>query len=213
MEEGGRANFRAMAQEPDPATPSATRGRPVATSHTAIERAAFALFAAEGFERTTMDAIAGEVGVSKRTLFRYYSSKNDIPWGQFAWTLANFRKALDDMPLDIPVHEAVHLGVLQFNTFPEDATPSHRDRMRLILTTPELQAHSVHQYAAWRAVIEEFVTLRLACEPGDLTPRLAGHVSLALALSAYEIWLENPSADLVDVLDEGMTDLRLYLQA
>lgn len=192
---------------------STARGRPVATSHGAIEQAAFRLFAKRGFEGTTMDAIADEVGVSKRTLFRYYPSKNDIPWGQFAWTLANFGKALDEMPLDIPVHEAVHRGVLRFNAFPADAEPSHRDRMRLILTTPELQAHSVHQYAAWRQVIAEYVARRLDCDPTDMTPRLVGQVSLALALTAYDTWLDDSAADLLEVLGEAMTRLRDYLTA
>lgn len=54
-------------------------GRPEATSHAAIEEAAFALFAERGFEATTIDDIARAVGVSRRTLFRYYPSKNDIP--------------------------------------------------------------------------------------------------------------------------------------
>src|SRR5262245_3567476 len=59
-------------------------GRPVVTSHAAIEEAAFRLFGERGFEGTTLDAIAREVGIGRRTLFRYFASKNDIPWGQFA---------------------------------------------------------------------------------------------------------------------------------
>ena len=40
-------------------------------------------FEERGFEMTTMDDIAAAVGVGRRTLFRYYPSKNDILWGQF----------------------------------------------------------------------------------------------------------------------------------
>lgn len=200
----------AMADSPLPARGSA-RGRPVITTHAAIEQAAFDLFAEHGFAGTTLDAIAREVGVGKRTIFRYYPSKNDIPWGQFADTLERFRRMLDDNPDDVPVHEAVHRGVLDFNRFPTDARPSHRDRMRLILTTPELQAHSVHQYAAWRAVIAEYVARRRGCLPTDLEPRLAGHVSLSLALTAYELWLESEGSDLIDVLEQCMGQLRDYL--
>jgi TetR/AcrR family transcriptional regulator, regulator of mycofactocin system len=192
-----------------PQTP--VRGRPVATSHGEIEQAAFRLFRQHGFAHTTLDDIAREVGVGRRTLFRYYASKNDIPWGQFDRTLDGFRAILDRMPPDTPVHEAVHRGVLLFNVFPAAARPSHRERMRLILTTPELQAHSVLRYAEWRHVIAAYVARRTGTRPDDLLPRTVGRVSLAVALSAYDVWLDDESAVLADLLDASMYNLRLHL--
>jgi AcrR family transcriptional regulator len=85
-----------------------TVGRPEATTHAEIEQGAFGPFARDGFDATTLDAIAAEVGVGRRTLFRYYSSKNDIPWGKFDRTLDGFRRILDRMPRDVPLHDAVH---------------------------------------------------------------------------------------------------------
>ena len=191
-------------------------GRPEATSHAAIEQAAFRLFARHGFDATTLDAIAAEVGVGRRTLFRYYSSKNDIPWGQFEHTLDGFREILAAMPKDLPVHEAVHRGVLAFNEFPEDAQPPHRERMRLILETPTLQAHSVLRYGEWRAVIAEYVAGRLGVAWDDLVPLTIGHVSLAIALSAYEQWLAAPdeptAASLAELLDAAMAGLVHHLR-
>jgi mycofactocin system transcriptional regulator len=186
-------------------------GRPEATSHAAIEQAAFRLFAQRGFDATTLDAIAAEVGVGRRTLFRYYASKNDIPWGQFDRTLDGFREILNAMPEDLPLHDAVHRAVLAFNDFPESAEPPHRDRMRLILQTPTLQAHSVLRYAEWRGVIAEYVAGRLGLRPDDLIPRTIGQVSLALALSAYEQWLDYPTTSLRDLLDETMAALLQHL--
>lgn len=187
-----------------------TIGRPVATTHAEIELAAFRLFEERGFARTTIDAIASAVGVSKRTIFRYYASKNDIAWGQFADTLAGFRRLLDATPIDTPVHAAVHGGILDFNRFPTDGDPSHRSRMQLILSTPELQAHSVHQYAAWRRVIADYVSRRKGCSPEERLPRLAGHLSLALALTAYEDWLAH-EGDLIDALTHTLQALETYL--
>lgn len=188
-----------------------TRGRPGATTHADIERAAFALFARDGFARTTLQAIATEVGVGRRTLFRYYASKNDIPWGQFGRSLEWFRSILDGMPTRVPVHESVHRGVIEFNRFPAEAGEHHRERMRLILATPELQAHSVLQYAAWRAVIADHVAARLGCRPGDPEPLLAGHVSLSLALTSYELWLATEDDDLLTILGDTMGRLRGFL--
>lgn len=187
------------------------RGRPVATTHGEIEQAAFRMFAQQGFEATTLDDIAREVGVSRRTLFRYFDSKNDIPWGQFDRTLADFRSLLDAMPEDLPLHETVFRGVVAFNEFPEEAEPPHRDRMRLILETPALQAHSVLRYGQWRQVISDYVARRLGLDSGDLLPQTVGHVSLALALTAYERWLADPDSTVPDLLREALDGLGDFL--
>ncbi|OUZ10275.1 mycofactocin system transcriptional regulator [Aeromicrobium sp. PE09-221] len=197
---------------PESAPPRTTVGRPGATSHAEIEQAAFDLFTDRGFDQTTMGDIADAVGVGRRTLFRYFPSKNDIPWGQFDRTLEAFRLILDQAPRDIALHEAVHRSVVTFNAFPDDARPPHRDRMRLILSTPSLQAHSVLRYADWRRVIVEFVARRTGQDPTDALPRTVGHVSLALALSAYESWLEQQSSSITTLLDEAMAELRWYLK-
>ncbi len=184
----------------------------MATSHSEIERAAFRLFAERGFDGTTLEDIAREVGVGRRTLFRYFGSKNDIPWGQFDRTLEGFRRIFADLPEDLPTREAVHLAVRRFNDFPAEAHRQHRERMTLILGTPTLQAHSVLRYAQWRAVIAEYVAGRTGREPDDLLPRTVGHVSLALALSAYETWLQDDSVGLPVLIDTAFAELREHLR-
>ena len=186
-------------------------GRPEATSHAEIEQSAFRLFAERGFDETTLDAIAEAVGVSRRTLFNYYRSKNDIPWGQFDQTLDHFRTLLHEQSEELPVWEAVHRAVRQFNVFPSDARPPHVERMRLILHTPALQSHSALRYRDWRGVIAEYVGERLGRPANDALPVLVGHVSLALAQSAYDAWLADPTQSLPDLVTEQMTLLREHL--
>jgi len=199
--------------QPGVLAPRTAPGRPGSTSHAAIERAAFRLFAERGFERTTLAAIADEVGVGRRTLFRYFASKNDIPWGRFDQSLDEFAHTLRSMPGELPLWEAVHRAVLRFNDFDADARPSHRERMLLILGTPALEAHSVLRYAQWRAVIARFVADRRGLDPDDLLPRLVGQVSLAVTLSSYGVWLQEPGRDLLGVLDESKSALRDLLTA
>lgn len=186
-------------------------GRPRVTTAPEIERIAFGLFAEHGFAGTTLGDIADAAGVGRRTVLRYYESKNDIPWGQFADTLQHFAQLLAEMPLDLPLHEAVHRGVCAFNTFPAASLQSHRARMQLILTTPELQSHSVHQYLAWRSVISRYVARRTGQTESDLLPQVVGRVSLALALSAYDQWMRSDDADLVPLIDRAMGELRSYM--
>lgn len=44
----------------------------------AIARAALTLFASDGYERTSVDAIAAEAGVSKRTVYSHYGDKETL---------------------------------------------------------------------------------------------------------------------------------------
>lgn len=177
-------------------------GRPPATTHAEIEVAAFELFAQQGFTGTTLEHIAQAVGVGKRTIFRYYPSKNDILWGQFDDSLANFAETLQRMPEEMPVFEAVYRGIVDFNRFDGEVMDHHRERMALILRTPELQAHSAIRYQQWRRVIEEFVADRLDQNRNAVIPVTAGHVGLAMALSAYELWLGADGQTLEDELQK-----------
>ena len=61
------------------------------------------MFVERGFERTTVDEIAAAAGIGRRTLFRYFPSKNDLAWGEFDDMLARFRVVLASLPTDIPV--------------------------------------------------------------------------------------------------------------
>jgi mycofactocin system transcriptional regulator len=192
--------------------PGTGAGRPESTSHAAIEQAAFELFSQHGFDGTTLDQIASAVGVNRRTLFRYYPSKADIPWGRFDQTLAEFDRMLRELPTEWPIHLAVLEGIVRFNDVPDDAHPSHRSRMRLLLDTPALQAHSALRYAQWRRVIARFVAERRGISPDALLPRVAGYAALGIALAAYEQWMRDETTELSDLLRRSMDELRTVLE-
>jgi mycofactocin system transcriptional regulator len=195
-----------MAQAAVPAA-AGRAGRKRVTSRTELEHIAFDLFDRQGFERTTIDDIARAAGIGRRTFFRYFPSKNDVAWGSFDEELARLRLRLRAFPLRIPLMDAVRVAIVDFNTFPPEQIPWHRRRMRLILRTPALQAHSTLRYAAWRQVIDEFVGERTGQRPDALAPRTIGYVALGVAIAAYEQWLETEDADLRDQLDSAMRQL------
>lgn len=199
-------------RRPQQRRPDAARtGRRPATDHDSVEAQALKLFWCNGFEETTIQAIADACGISRRTVFRYFPSKDDIAWGSFDASLEHLAAVLDASPPAMPLHEAVQRAVLDFNRLDDDAVEQHRVRMTLILRTPALQAHSALRYAGWRRVIAEFVAARRGLSPDDTLPRVAGHVALALALSAYERWLDDGDATLAERLEEAMSALQTYL--
>jgi mycofactocin system transcriptional regulator len=182
-------------------------GRQPATSHTQIEHVAFELFERDGFEQTTIDDIAAAVGIARRTFFRYFPSKNDLAWGTFDAELVTFEHTLTQTADDVPMMDAVRRAVLEFNRVDPQEQPWHRRRLTLILRTPALQAHSTLRYAAWRDVVARFAARRLDVEPESLPAQAIGHASLGVAVAAYEVWLAQPSSDLLDLLDRGFAHL------
>jgi TetR/AcrR family transcriptional regulator, regulator of mycofactocin system len=195
-----------MAAE-EQATAAARVGRRRVTSRAELEQTAFDLFGREGFDRTTVDDIAAAAGIGRRTFFRYFPSKNDVPWGEFEAELDRMRVRLKDSPAQTPLMDAIRVAVVDFNRIAPEQIPLHRRRMELILRTPALQAHSTLRYAAWRAVIAEFAGERLGQPPDALAPRTIAYVALGVAVAAYEQWLGTEDAELSDLLDRAMREL------
>jgi mycofactocin system transcriptional regulator len=183
------------------ATGARRAGRRPVTSRAEIEHLALELFSERGFDTTTVDDVAQAAGIGRRTFFRYYASKNDVPWGAFDEMLERMRAHFAALPDDIPLMAGIRETVLDFNDIPVAEQPWHRRRLRLILETPALQAHSALRYAEWRRVVADYAGERLGQSSTALVPRTLGYLCLGAALAAYEQWLESEEADLRTLLD------------
>ncbi|MBF6288660.1 mycofactocin system transcriptional regulator [Nocardia cyriacigeorgica] len=190
-----------------PVVTAVRRGRRPLTSPEHLERAAFDLFDRQGFDLTTVEDIATAVGVSRRTFFRYFDSKNDVVWGGFSDQLQWMRQRFAACPHDQPIMDAVRCVVVDFNRFDPAQVPWHRKRMELILKVPALQAHSALRYREWREVVAEFVGDRMGVADTDLLPQAVAYAALGVAVAGYENWLEHPDSDLAAVLDKAFRSL------
>jgi mycofactocin system transcriptional regulator len=189
-------------------------GRRRSTTPHHITDVALRLFAERGFAEVSVEDVAQAAGIARRTVFRYYPSKNAIPWGEFDAHLQHLRELLDDVDPDVPLAAALRAALVAFNTFDESETVRHRQRMRVILQTAELQAYSMTMYAGWRHVIAEFVARRAGVKTTDLLPQTVAWTMLGAALSAYEYWLDDESVslpaaigDAFDVVCAGLDEL------
>ena len=182
-------------------------GRRRATSRTELEQVAFTLFAARGFDATTVDEIAAAAGIGRRTFFRYFPSKNDIPWGAFEDELDRMRVRLKACPPEVPLADAIRVALIDFNRVTPEQVPLHRRRMELILRVPTLLAHSTLRFTAWREVVAGFVAERTGARQDDLAPQAVAHAVLGVAVAAYEHWLDDPGSDLPALLDDAMRQL------
>lgn len=168
---------------------------------------ALELFATRGFAATTIDDIAGAVGVGRRTLFRYLSSKNDMVWGDFDRVCEHLRDELAATPRDESFMSCLGRAVVASNTYPDEQLPELRIRMTLITSVPALQAHSMLRYAAWRSVVADFVAHRTGLAPRDQLPQTVAHAALGTSMAAFAVWVDDPRRDLCRTLEAGYRGL------
>jgi TetR/AcrR family transcriptional regulator, regulator of mycofactocin system len=188
-------------------------GRRRSTTWDHISNVAIDLFVARGFDEVSVDDVAEASGIARRTLFRYDASKNALPWGDFDAHLVHLRELLNDLNPDVPIRDALRTALLAFNSFDEQETARHRQRMRVILETAALQAYSMTMYAGWRAVVAAFVAQRLDAKAEDLVPQTVAWTMLGVALSAYEHWLADESVSLAQALGDAFDTVSGGLQA
>ena len=171
-----------------------------------IEQAALDLFTAQGFERVTIDEIADAAAISRRTFFRYVSAKADAVWGDFDAHVLRLEGMLAAAG-DQSVLSSICAAYVEVNDYTAADLPMLRQRMRLILGEPALQAHSQVRYAAIDRVVAAHVARRTGVHPDALVPRLVATSTRAAATTAFEVWLADGRITLAAALHQSFDEL------
>jgi TetR/AcrR family transcriptional regulator, mexJK operon transcriptional repressor len=141
----------------------------------AIARAALRLFLRDGYERTSVDAIAAEAGVSKRTIYNRYGDKENLFLSvlrdTYAAMMTTFRALADK-----------HLG--EVTDVEQDLTAFARETARTLTTAPD-------RIALVRLVLAEapYFPALISAEAGPLTMRgvVTGHLARLAAAGRLAI--------------------------
>ncbi|MCD9195110.1 TetR family transcriptional regulator [Streptomyces albireticuli] len=168
-----------------------------------LTEAALQLLATKGFDAVTIDEIATAAGVSKRTFFRYFASKEDVVVQFLAGMGADIRAELASRPAGERPSVALRYAV----GVPLTTCSDHGDRalrvVRLILRTPALHARFLEHQARWRDDLAAELADRLDLDPGtDFYPRLAA----GMALNAFDAVLHRWSGGDRPEDPTGLTD-------
>ncbi len=185
----------------------ARRGRPPGTSRRELELIALRLFAEQGFEETTIDQIATEAGINKRSFFRYFESKASVLWSSFDEEVEALRKELAAASPDVPVMEAIRVAVVAVNHYRPEDVPELRTRLNLIGSSPGLFAGAAVHYDAWERAVSDFAARRADLPPDSLYPLAVGRATLAACRAAYDRWVARADANLTVYLDAALAAL------
>jgi len=178
-----------------------------------LEAAALRLFGERGFDAVTVDDIAAEADVSRRTFFRYFASKEDVLLADHFVQLARLREAMASRPADEPVLTALRNALLSITGDFGDRKEKVILRGRIMRDTPSLQARSLVHQKTWEDAMQQMVAERLGVDPAvDMRPGVVAATALAAMRVAFQNWLSaGATGDLIamttealDLLDGGL---------
>ena len=166
-----------------------------------LELVALELFARRGYERTTVDDVAGAAGVSARTVFRYFPVKADLLFGDAGADLDALRDLLAEPDASLPPFDAARAALGAFAE--RIGTPTNAERARVIAASPTLAARALELRERWAEAVAAEVAARRGGEVHDETARLVGLLVVAVLVSAVREWSLNGGGpqDLQEAID------------
>jgi AcrR family transcriptional regulator len=190
----------------DQARPTSLRERNKARTRAELEDAAIGLFARHGFDGVTVDDIAAASGVSRRTFFRYFDSKEDVLLAEQGQRLIDLQAAFLARAADEPLVVSVRESLLVIAAAYEAERPVTLVKIRLIFSTPSVMARNLERQVAWEDTLAELVAGRLGVEVNtSLEARVLGTSAIAAMRAGFRVWLDSGGvANLHDVCAEAL---------
>lgn len=160
--------------------PAGLRERRKQRTRDALLNAALELFTTQGYDRTTVDEIAGAVEVSQRTFFRYFANKEEAAFAVQTMVETRFLKELRQRPAAEAPFEAMRRAVLcAWNSIGEAIEAIipidlHMRTYQMIESTPSLIAAHMRRGVALEDEIARLIARREGLDlERDTRPRIA----------------------------------------
>jgi AcrR family transcriptional regulator len=155
--------------------------------HARIQEAAMHLFLERGFDATTMDEIAEAAGVSRRSLFHYFDSKEEIVFSAKADFPNLIALAIASRPADEPLLDMVENALMGMAS--RYRTTQTRDLSRLIRDTPALHAGDQAKYEQVERGLAKALANRKSLPENDLACRVTAASAIGILKISIEAWL------------------------
>ena len=163
-----------------------------------VEHAALALFAQRGYEAVTVEEIAAAAGISARTFYRHFPTKEEVLVGELRRAINSIAGYIEARPPKEPVVATLRRAIL--SQVRDDDREAFADWAKVISSDPLLFARVSGIAAAHRRVITELLAARLGVDPAThLQPGVIAASMLAAAEHALRLWLAAVSYTHLDV--------------
>jgi AcrR family transcriptional regulator len=170
---------------------------------TELADAAWGLFARKGYEATTVAEIADAAGVSRRTFFRYYASKEEVLVATSDAVAEEMLAAVAARPRDEAALLAIkHALVPVLERSLADVARS-RAIIRLLRESPSLRRAMLDRHARMEERLAEHLAERLGSDTrSDSTPALLAFVARAMLDTAFNVWYDQRRDDIPALVEE-----------
>jgi len=166
-----------------------------------IWMAAIDLFYADGFDAVTVDQIAERAGVSRRTFFRYFSSKDDL-MGQ---TLKSYGELLGNairaLGADVGAYEAAQQATASVLMCQPSVSTTERF-MEIGKRSPAARnAQSLQQ-----PLVEEQLALTFAARDGrsgepSIEDRIVASLTFTATRLCVDLWVSQPNRPVEEIVE------------
>ena len=167
-------------------------------------RCAWRLFAAQGYDATTVEQVAEAAGMSRRTFFRYFESKDELVAARMQESNAEIVAALAARPHDEPVWLALRRAFELSVALSEEHAGTARPLQRMLETETSLRGLLEQSKQHWVATLAPAVAARLGAPAGDRGAEALAASALACLDVARRAWAVEDRAALGALLDETM---------
>ncbi|HKE77001.1 MAG TPA: TetR family transcriptional regulator [Acidimicrobiales bacterium] len=152
-----------------------------------IEQLAIGLFAERGYDAVTVEEIAAAAGISQRTFFRYFGSKDDLLLRDQHRRLERLRHALSETPPEEDPRVSLHRALVTMAEADDDNAADVAVRSAALATRPGLIG--LASLAEWAQPIVAIVAERLGVDPEtDPQPVVMVLAALAAVAVGYGMW-------------------------
>ena len=175
----------------------------------ALRRAALASFAGKGFANVTVAELARGAGVTERTFFRHFPTKEAVLFQDYETQVEWLSEALAERPASESVFDAVLASVASFPHDLEVVRQAATARTELI-SADRIAGHLRVVQSSFAGVITDFIKKRYSDTSDiDLLAEVAGATLAAALVVAVENWGSNGcTGDLGEITATAMNLVR-----
>jgi AcrR family transcriptional regulator len=171
---------------------------------------ALRLFTEQGYDETTIAQIAREAGVSQRTLFRYFGTKEDLIGTSEDRFVAVLTDTVREQPDDAGPWDVLR-AALKAALAVNETRAQALQRFRLVHRTDSLRAAYLGKRVRFQEELLPLLEARLT--PSGTADRGQARAIVATAFACLDAatatWLEGDGeGDILDLYDEGLAAVR-----